>query len=127
MEQEDQPGALIRDLEQRLLRPDVRSSPEQVADLLADDFVEIGSSGAVFSKQEIIEGLQAERPQQRSAEAFVVRALADDVVLVTYRTVRLGRNADEEFHALRSSIWKHVDGRWRMVFHQGTPTRRAVG
>ena len=23
-------------------------------------------------------------------------------------------------HVLRSSIWKLIDGRWQMVFHQGT-------
>jgi hypothetical protein len=38
---------LLRDLEERLLRSDVRRSPTALGDLLADDFVEFGSSGRV--------------------------------------------------------------------------------
>ena len=47
----------LRRLEERLLQPEVRQSAEAVADLLADDFIEFGSSGQVFNKQQIIEGL----------------------------------------------------------------------
>jgi hypothetical protein len=35
---------LIRQLEERLLRPEVRVSADQVGDLLADDFIEFGTS-----------------------------------------------------------------------------------
>ena len=35
----------LRRLEERLLQPEVRQSAEAVADLLADDFIEFGSSG----------------------------------------------------------------------------------
>ena len=45
---------LFRRLEERLLQPEVRQSAEAVADLLADDFIEFGSSGQVFNKQQII-------------------------------------------------------------------------
>ena len=41
-----------------------------------------------------------------------------DVALVTYRSVSPDGS---KFHSLRSSIWKIIDGRWRMAFHQGTP------
>jgi xylulose-5-phosphate/fructose-6-phosphate phosphoketolase len=42
-----------------------------------------------------------------------------DVALVTYRSVSLYPDGSK-FHSLRSSIWKIIDGRWRMAFHQGT-------
>jgi hypothetical protein len=51
---------------------------------------------------------------------FSVRALGD-AVLLTYRTVERELKG-EEFHTLRSSIWKLIAGRWQIIFHQGTPT-----
>ena len=105
---------LIRGLEQQLLRPEVRTSPERVADLLADDFTEIGSSGPVYNKQQIIDRLRRERRTgpQATLRDFSARRLAADLILVNYSIV--------ESQTIRSSIWKLTDGRWQMVFHQGT-------
>jgi hypothetical protein len=50
---------------------------------------------------------------------FTVRRLAQDVMLVTYRTTIQNRAVSR----LRSSIWKLIEGRWQMIFHQGTPSR----
>ncbi|WP_375472314.1 DUF4440 domain-containing protein [uncultured Nostoc sp.] len=52
--------SLLRELEERLLQPDVRKSAKDIMDLLADEFIEFGSSGRVFNKQQIIESLQNE-------------------------------------------------------------------
>jgi hypothetical protein len=46
--------ALIRRLEEALLVPAVRKSAAQIAALLADEFVEIGSSGRIDDKNQII-------------------------------------------------------------------------
>ena len=54
-------AALLRELEERLLRAEVRRSPAVVAELLADEFVEFGSSGRVFDKQQMIDALRRER------------------------------------------------------------------
>jgi hypothetical protein len=43
------------------MHPSVRASPDQVARLLADEFIEFGSSGRVFDKRQIIELLQQEQ------------------------------------------------------------------
>ena len=48
-----------------------------------------------------------------------LRALAQNVLLLTYRSVRK-RGSAVELHPSRSSIRKLIDGRWKMVFHQGT-------
>lgn len=111
---------LIRSLEERLLQPEVRRSAKEVAALLADDFVEVGSSGRVFNKQQMIEGLQQEPPIQRSLLEFKVSALAPDVILATYQVVRYSGSNEPPTYSRRSSIWKWMDGRWQMVFHQGT-------
>jgi hypothetical protein len=50
----------LRDLEERLLLPSVRASPDEVATLLADEFIEFGSTGRTYDKQQIILLLQEE-------------------------------------------------------------------
>lgn len=105
---------LLVGLELRLLDPDVRSNPREVASLLADSFAEFGSSGQVYTKSDTVATLAAEVRQDIDAADFEVTELAPDVALVTYRANAAGVTA------LRSSIWKKGDGAWRMVFHQGT-------
>lgn len=116
---------LLYQLEERLLQPDVRQSAAAVADLLADDFIEFGSSGRIFNKQQIIESLQNEdsnAPIARSITDFKTLVLAENVILVTYRIVQHNSSSGKSKNSLRSSIWTLVDGSWKIVFHQGTLT-----
>ncbi len=122
-EVEDADEVLLRQLEVRLLSTDVRASSEALAELLADEFVEFGSSGLVWDKVQTVAGLLGEGSGpavERSARDLRVRLLVEDVALVTYRAVRRGLDDAIEVHTLRSSIWRREGGRWRMVFHQGT-------
>src|SRR5262245_17832852 len=82
-------GELVRQLEERLLQPEVRRSPQDVAELLADEFIEFGSSGRVFNKHSVLECLQHEEPAQRSIEDFQAIPLAPGVMLTTYRGIQL--------------------------------------
>jgi hypothetical protein len=107
---------LLHDLEKRLQRPDIRHSPDELDALLADEFVEFGSSGRVYDKQGIINELAEESPIRVSMTD------ADDLVLVTYRAAYSEGEDETIHHSFRSSIWKHIEGSWQMVFHQGTPT-----
>ena len=107
----------LRHLEEGLLEPTFRNSPEAVDALLATDFIEFGSSGRVYDKQQALEGLRAETTIRRSLTHFATRLLAPGVVLVTYRALR---HDESPACSLRSSIWKLTDGRWQIVFHQGT-------
>ena len=125
MTTEPQEADLLRQLEEQLLGPEVRRSAEHVGRLLADDFIEFGSSGTAYDKQQTIEALQQETPDPSiriSLTEFASRRLAPEVILVTYRTIRRGGPGVPERSRLRSSIWKMVEGRWQMVFHQGTPS-----
>ena len=114
---------LIRGLAGRLFDPTVRRSPDAVAALLADDFREFGRSGGVHDREDVIRSLAAERPDRPglTASGYALTILAHGVCLLTYRTVRRGNGAPDR-HTLRSSIWTLTGGRWRMTFHQGTPT-----
>jgi hypothetical protein len=97
--------------------------PDETGALLAADFVEFGRSGAVWNRQQTLDGLAQEQPMERSMKDFSARPLSEGVALVTYRSVRRDPVSDREWHSLRNSIWKLTDGRWQMTFHQGTPTR----
>ena len=113
----------LRQLEERLLQPNVRKSAEEVSELLANEFIEFGSSGRIFDKQQIIASLQMEPTVRRSLADFNTSVLAPEIVLVTYRVIRQGPSNEPPVHSLRSSIWKLIDRRWQMVFHQGTLTQ----
>jgi len=125
MESESPQTTLIRQLEERLLKPEVRKSARDVADLLADELIEFGSSGGVYNKQQTIEGLQQESRSRWSLRDFKTSVLAPDVVLATYRAARHGPSGERSVDSLRSSIWKLIGGRWQMVFHQGTSARES--
>ena len=114
---------LFRDLEEKLLRQETRNSPGEVATLIHPDFFEFGQSGTVWSRQQTIDRLAQERPTEGSLTDLSVRSLAADVTLVTYRAVGRDPANGNEWHSLRSSVWKLTDGRWQMIFHQGTATR----
>jgi hypothetical protein len=116
MDSRDQRTRLLFELETSLHKREVRNSPEAVSELLADDFIEFGSSGRVWDKPAIVESLRNEvSDHQVAVEDFNTRELAPGAVLVTY----VARTANSP-GTLRSSIWKLIDGRWQMVFHQGT-------
>ncbi len=108
---------MLRQLEEELLNPAVRRSPELAGRLLAEDFIEFGGSGVVYDKRRILEALRQEASGPPAVISdCAVRRLSADVILATYRT---GRG---EASRLRSSVWKLMEGRWQMVFHQGTPS-----
>jgi len=122
MEIESSIQDILYQLEERLLHPEVRRSKEDLMTLLADDFVEFGSSGRIFNKQQIAEALIQSHTEQMELKDFQAKILAPDVVLTTFRVEKYNEPREVMRNSLRSSIWKFIEGRWQMVFHQGTPT-----
>ena len=120
MENETETIEIIRLLEERLMRPEVRRSADDISRLLADDFVEFGSSGRILSKQEVIDGLQREDSVELIISDFRVKVFSHGVVLVTYQAIQNKSGGQKNF-SLRSSVWKLIEGRWQITFHQGTP------
>lgn len=107
----------IQQLETELLAPSVRKS-ERAASLLADDFVEYGSSGREYTKAEIISALAAEQPVEITTSKFSIQLIAPGTALLRYVACR---HAASDAYSRRSSIWQLQNGQWRMLFHQGTP------
>jgi hypothetical protein len=89
--------------------------------LLAPEFTEFGASGRVFDRDAILAALASEGPRvARQARGFKVRLVAPGAALTTWRVLR-----DDGVETLRSSVWQQQgDGRWLMVFHQGTLAAR---
>ena len=106
----------LQKLEESHIGLEVRMSMEKLDEILADEFFEIGSSGFMYDKQECLEtGVVLTDMTLHNYEIF---PLAEGVVLSTYFIVDTTRNRN----TLRSSIWKLIDGRWQLYFHQGTIT-----
>lgn len=116
--------AELRALEERLLRPEVRKSAAELAALLDDEFREIGASGRSYTKAQVLEALGREPETRFEAGGFAATALGADAALLTFRVARLTADGGR-VESLRSSIWRRRDGRWRLLFHQGTPAPRA--
>ena len=122
MDKEESLHQLLYDLEMSLMRPDVRHSPDELTKLLADEFVEFGSSGQVYDRKAIIEALSEESGIEFSISDYKSVPLTPEMVLVTYRAVCTDSGEGSVTHSLRSSVWILRDDRWQMVFHQGTAT-----
>lgn len=123
----------IKALEEKLLHSDVRSNPELLNELLAEDFQEIGSSGMINSREDVVDWLLNKEGNVRwSLTSFNIRLLSDELVLAQYVAKKV--DAVDAFkkdnHAScgsqRSSLWKKVPSQnnrechWQMIFHQGT-------
>lgn len=109
-------------LEKSLLKPGAKST-QVLSKLLADDFIEIGSSGKVYRKHEIIGTLTQQPTSSITLMDFRIRILSPEIVLVTYKAIKTDKAPVQNEYSLRSSIWKSVNGEWRISFHQGTLTQ----
>ncbi|CDZ57368.1 nuclear transport factor 2 family protein [Neorhizobium galegae] len=107
-------------LELALQSREVRGSEQKLRELLAPEF---GRSGLAYTFDDIVTRLVAETgPNNTSISDFSATMLSDTIALATYRGTRINDDGSQLF-ANRSSIWRlDPDGKWRMVFHQGTAT-----
>jgi hypothetical protein len=104
-------------LEKLLMDPVFRKNRDEVDMVLAEEFREFGSSGRIWSREEILHLLATEPAQAPPCVVdFAVQIIAADTALVTYRAIR----AESNSATLRSSIWVLRGSRWQVVFHQGT-------
>ncbi|KIL43315.1 nuclear transport factor 2 family protein [Jeotgalibacillus campisalis] len=110
----------FRELEEWHINTEVRKSKEELDKILANDFFEIGSSGRMFTKQECLDDGVSQA--EMSIHQYEIHPLSESLVLSTY----LIANHTRKRNTLRSSIWKKIDGRWQLFFHQGTVTNSKI-
>jgi ribonuclease HI len=109
------PEALVEELERELLGPLVRGDIGRTAVLLHPDFMEIGSSGRVWTRDAMMMALEEDPGERTDIEILGADRIGTGAVLLTYRSfARSGTT-------LRSSLWVLDGDRWRLRFHQGTP------
>ena len=113
----------LRELEESHLRHEVRSSQQAMESLLAEEFVEFGSSGRIWDRSSIIAALSGGAAFHSRIDDFVARALAPEVALTTYRLSAWSESEAQARVTNRSSVWVHREGGWILVFHQGTLAR----
>lgn len=106
-------------LERELLSDAVRADPAAVAALLHPQWTEVGRSGRLWQRDELLAEIAPLANDGGPAEAVSmdvvsVTKLADDVILLVWRAVAADRTT------LRSSLWVRDGGDWRQRFHQGT-------
>ncbi len=103
--------AALLELEKKLASFESVSIAERA---LTDDFVEYGSSGKIYNKQDIIGYYKPLCCINHVITDFSIEFLSDTVVKTSFKSNLSGKKA------LRTSIWKFDDNAWRMSFHQGT-------
>jgi hypothetical protein len=64
---------MLFELEQRLAQVGRKLSAEDASPFIAEDFVEFGASGKVWTKAEIIAAMSQWEPVERVIEDFTVR------------------------------------------------------
>lgn len=102
-----------------LLDDAVRADRHAAAALLHPDWVEVGASGRVWGRDEMLDALAAAGPAASGGspvrlEVIEATAFSDDHVLLVWRA------HSSRGTSLRSSVWLRTGSGWQQRFHQGT-------
>ncbi|MBE4717458.1 ribonuclease HI family protein [Pseudarthrobacter sp. AB1] len=109
------PEAIVEALERELSGPDIRGDIGRTGVLLHPDFMEIGTSGRVWTRDATMMALEEEPVQHAELEILGADRIGTSAILLTCRSYsRPGT-------ALHSSLWVLDGNRWRLRFRQGTP------
>ena len=112
-------SAALRELEEALWRVETRCDRAWMDEVLAEDFLELGRSGRVYNREQILNFSLDQIAAVLPRPDFEARALSGDVALLTYNSAVTIEG--EVAHARRCSVWSRVADGWKLRFHQGTP------
>ena len=92
--------------------------------MTAEDFWEVGASGARYDRAFVLEELERRHQNPKTdvweTSGFECSELAADIYLLTYTLVQ-----DHVRITRRSTIWRRTSDGWKIVFHQGTIVQEA--
>ena len=116
----------ILQLEKDLLKSEVRKSSQKINEILSDDFIEFCSSGSIYHYKngDIFQEKDDEIENNWEILDFEIKELSGNYVLALYKVIKLNEKDENKRSSIRSSIWKLYDGKCKMIFHQGTNTRK---
>ena len=108
----------LRELEIKVMTAAGERRADDIRDLLAKDFFEIGGSGRTYTKSEVLAAIETAPLRKFTLEDFKVVASGAGWAMVSYRTgERTGKTSTT---SLRSTLWVEREGDWQIIFHQGT-------
>src|SRR4051812_19451467 len=108
----------LRELEIKVMTAAGERRADDIRDLVADDFFEIGRSGTTYTKAEVLAAIEVAPLRKFALEDFKVVASGAGWALASYRAGE--HTAYASSTSLRSSLWVERGGQWQIVFHQGT-------
>ncbi|STX81605.1 Uncharacterized protein conserved in bacteria [Legionella busanensis] len=93
---------------------------EALESMTAEDFWEVGASGAIYGREFVIKTLleRYNDPNYKDVwqtSDFKCREIAKDNYLLTYTLVQ-----DQVRITRRSTLWRREKNKWLIVYHQGT-------
>lgn len=103
-------------------RPELGTTRADFEAMTEAEFWEVGASGRRYSRGHVLDVLE-DRHQVAShlaledtweATDFACRQLGSETYLLTYTLLQGQRKTR------RTTIWRRVDGDWKILFHQGT-------
>jgi len=113
---------LLLNQEKSLPEAQKRKDFEFFKSITTDDFLEVAPDAKVYSKEEMLEGLNAVNLQNYSIYDARVIPLTENAAVVTYDAI-VQMTIGEE-HAPRyqhvSSVWVNQGGKWLLKFQQAT-------
>jgi hypothetical protein len=99
-------------------RPELGTSREAYLAQTAEDFWEVGASGRIYDRLDVVEAL-VRRGKVPGDEHWVLsdarcRQLGPETYALTYRLDQAGRLTR------RLTLWRRDAGGWKILYHQGT-------
>lgn len=93
---------------------------QDIENQICDEFWEVGASGNVYTKQDVIETLlkRYNDPDYQDiweVKDFELTKIAPNNYLLTYILIQ-----DKTRVTRRSTIWRRINGDWKILYHQGT-------
>jgi hypothetical protein len=87
---------------------------------MCDEFWEVGASGNIYTRQDVIETLQERynNPNYQDfweTSDFQLSQIAPNNYLLTYILIQ-----NKTRITRRSTLWRKVNGSWKILYHQGT-------
>ncbi|MFN7710706.1 MAG: DUF4440 domain-containing protein [Holosporales bacterium] len=93
---------------------------EDIEAQICEEFWEVGASGKVYTKENVIETLleRYKDPDYQDVwevKEFELAKIAQDHYLLTYILIQ-----NKTRLTRRSTIWRRISGNWKILYHQGT-------
>jgi hypothetical protein len=108
-------------------RPEFGTSRTDFERMTDGKFWEVGASGRRYSRNFILDELEkrfsAPVAEHWETRGFHCQRLSEDTYLLTYTLVQEPGSVKIRV-TRRSTIWRHTDDGWKIVFHQGTAVEK---